>query len=103
HLYVADYASNAIRKITPQGSMSTFASGLDGSGGVWVDPNDYVFVSLFGADYSGTGATVLRIAPNGAVSTYATVGGLQDVIGIVGDGSGQVYATNWSTGAFFNI
>lgn len=103
NLYVADYASNAIRKITPQGSMSTFASGLDGPGGVWVDPNDYVFVSLFGADYSGTGATVLRIAPNGAVSTYATGGGLQDVIGIVGDGSGQVYATNWSTGAFFNI
>jgi hypothetical protein len=37
------------------------------------------------------------------VSTYATGGGLQDVIGIVGDENGRVYASNWAAGSLFDI
>lgn len=103
NLYVADYSSNSVRKISTAGVMTTLASGLDGPGGVWVDQNDNVLVSLYGAGLSGAGAKVLSIAPNGTVSTYASGGGLQDVVGIVGDDNGQVYASNWSSGTLFKI
>jgi sugar lactone lactonase YvrE len=103
NLFVADYQGNAVRKITPDGVLTTFASGLNGPGGVWVDKDDNLLVSLFGAGFSGTGATVLKITPDGTVSTYATGGGLQDVIPIVGDENGNVYAGNWASGTLFNI
>jgi hypothetical protein len=103
NLFVANYDEGSVRKITPEGVVSTFASALDGPAGVWVDPHDHVFVSLFGANFSGVGATVLRITPDGVVSTYATGGGLQDVIGIVGDENGRIYASNWAAGSLFEI
>jgi sugar lactone lactonase YvrE len=103
NLFVANYDESSVRKITPEGVVTTFAASLDGPAGVWVDPNDNVFVSLFGANFSGVGATVLKITPDGVVSTYATGGGLQDVIGIVGDENGRVYASNWAAGSLFDI
>jgi hypothetical protein len=103
NLFVANYNESSVRKITPEGVATTFASSLDGPAGIWVDPNDNVFVSLFGANFSGVGAAVLKITPDGVVSTYATGGGLQDVIGIVGDENGRVYASNWAAGSLFDI
>jgi sugar lactone lactonase YvrE len=103
NLFVADFEGNAVRKITPDGDTTTFAAGLDGPAGVWVDKDDDVFVSLYGAGYSGTGAAVLKITPDGTVSTYAAGGGLQDVASIIGDENGNVYAANWGSGTFFNV
>jgi sugar lactone lactonase YvrE len=103
NLFVANYDESSVRKITPAGIVTTFASSLDGPAGVWVDPNDNVYVSLFGANFSMTGATVLKITPEGVVSTYATGGGLADVIGIVGDENGRIYASNWAAGSLFDI
>jgi hypothetical protein len=81
--------------------MTTFASGLNGPGGVWVDDNDNVMVTLYG--YGATGATVLSITPDGTVSTYASGPPLKDVIGIVGDENGQIYVNNWFSGVIYNI
>jgi len=103
NLFVANYEESSVRKITPAGVVTTFASSLDGPAGVWVDRNDNVFVSLFGANFSGVGAAVLKITAAGVVSTYATGGGLQDVIGIVGDENGRIYASNWAAGSLFDI
>ncbi len=103
NLFVASYTESSVRKITPEGVVTTFASSLDGPAGIWVDENDNVFVSLFGANFSGIGATVLKITPEGVVATYATGGGLQDVIGIVGAENGRVYASNWAAGSLFDI
>ena len=103
NLFVANYGDSSVMKITPAGAVTTFATALDGPAGIWVDPKDNVFVSLFGANFSGVGATVLKITPSGVVSTYATGGGLQDVIGIVGDENGRIYASNWAGGSLFDI
>ncbi|HET7811752.1 MAG TPA: hypothetical protein VFL16_14375 [Steroidobacteraceae bacterium] len=103
NLYVADYQSNSVRKITPAGVMTSFATGLDGPGGVWVDGDDNVLVGLYGAGLAGNGAKVLKITPGGTVSTYASGGGLRDVVAVVADENGEVYASNWSTGTFYKI
>lgn len=103
NLYVADYQGNAIRKIEPDGTFSTFASDLNGPGGVYVDHEDNVIIGLFGANFSGTAATVLKITPDGTVSELATGGGLNDVVGVAGDGNGRIFAANWSTGELFEV
>lgn len=103
NLFVAEYRGNAVRKITPGGAVSTFASNLDGPAGIWIDASDNVYVSLFGANFSGNGATVLKITPTGTVSTYASGGGLQGVVAIVGDENGEMYAANWMSGTVFKI
>jgi hypothetical protein len=103
NLFFADYNGSAVRKITPAGVMTTVASALDGPAGLWVDQDDNLLVTLYGANFSGTGATVLKIAPDGAISTYASGAPLQDLIGITGDENGQVYVANYSGGKIFNI
>jgi hypothetical protein len=104
NLFVADWQGNALRKVTPDGVMTTIASGLNGPGGAWVDKDDNVLVSLYGTGSgAGSGATVLKITPDGTVSTYASGAPLQDVVTILTDENNNVYAGNWASGTIFNI
>lgn len=103
NLFVADYRGNAIRRVAPDGIVSTVASNLDGPAGIYVDANDNVIVGMFGANGGGDGAAVLSISPAGEVSTLAQGGGLSDVIGVVGDEEGNIYAGNWSSGEFYRV
>lgn len=91
HVYVADTDNNRIRKITPQGMVTTFsgegtrgfADGPRGTArfyypnGVAVDAMGVVYV----ADASNT--RVRRVSPGGTVTTLAgdEVGGYADAIG----------------------
>lgn len=103
NLFVAAYQDNAVYKITPEGERSTFAGSLNGPAGVWVDSDDNVYVSEFGAGFSGTGARVLRFTAEGVRSVYAEGGGLLDVIGITGNDEGEVFVGNWASGRLYNI
>ena len=103
NLFVADYKANEIKRVTPDGVVSTFASGLDGPAGVYVDGDDNVIVGLYGAKYSGKAATVLRITPGGVSSVLAQGNGLMDVIGVVGDENGEVYAGNYKGRQLYKV
>jgi sugar lactone lactonase YvrE len=113
NLYVADNANHTIRKISPQGIVSTFAGSpdqpgsTDGTGsaarfqlpkGVAVDPNGNVYVADSGNH------TVRKITPAGVVTTLAGLAGQSgstdgtgsaarffNPIGIFADASGNVY------------
>ncbi|WP_455678347.1 DUF6443 domain-containing protein [Sphingobacterium faecium] len=67
NIYVAEYVIGNIRKITPAGVVSTFATGFTNPMGVTVDGSGNVYVS----DASNR---IRKITPAGAVSIYAGTG-----------------------------
>ena len=118
NVYVADAVNNTIRKITPAGTVSTFAGSAgvfgsaDGTGpgasfnvprGVATDSADNVYVS------DGNNHTVRKITPAGTVTTLAGTAGLTGSAdgtgatarfnspgGLAADSAGHVYVTDGS-------
>jgi sugar lactone lactonase YvrE len=69
NLYVSHFAEgdgNAVRKITPSGVVSTFATGISGPAELTTDAQGNVYVS------GSEAGRIYRITPAGAVSVYAT-------------------------------
>jgi len=115
-VYVADTGNDTIRKITPEGVVSTFAgtAGMTGSAdgtraaarfnqprGVATDSADNVYVADAAND------TIRKITPEGVVSTFAGTAGMSGSvdgagaaarfygpIGLAVDGSGNVYVAD---------
>ncbi|WP_353195651.1 IPT/TIG domain-containing protein [Parapedobacter defluvii] len=109
NVYVADAGNHCIRKITPQGEVSTFAgTGVAGyaDGGadqaqfdtpfdVAVDQDNNVFVA------DTWNAKLRKITPEGTVSTVTGVG---DIVGIAIDPrNNQVLVSSLTNGAIYRV
>lgn len=92
NLYVADTAVDSVVKIAPDGTQSTFATGLDEPDGLAVDANDNVYVAN---NANGFGLTLSKITPAGVSTTYAT--GLAAPAGLTFDAYGNLYVANGAT------
>ena len=110
NVYVADFANNAIREITPAGVVSTLAGGpindqygvvaggsADGTGAaaqfngpaaVAVDTAGNVYV----ADMNNN--AIRMVAPGGVVTTLAGAGQFTSPSGVAVDGAGNVYVAD---------
>ena len=100
NVYVADAGNNSIRKITPGGQVSTFATGFNNPGGLAVDGIGNVYVADSGNNL------IKEITPGGAVSVFAGNGsnassdgigvaaGFSSPTGIAIDNSGYLYITD---------
>ena len=86
--FVADQGNYVIRKITPDGLVSTFASGLFNPTALAFDPSGNLFASDI-ASYS-----ISKITPAGVVSSFpitGTDGSFNKAWGLVCDQSGNLY------------
>lgn len=75
NLYVSDVGNNAVRKITPAGVVSTFATGFDFPRELRVDGTGNVYVA------EQNGNTIKRISPDGEITIIAG-GGKKDASGV---------------------
>jgi sugar lactone lactonase YvrE len=105
NLYVADQFNNAIRKITPDGQVSTFAGALgtggqvDGIGGAARLTRPVgLCIDATGNLYVTDSAKIRKISPSGLVTTVATIefgatGVAVDATGVAVDATGSLYVT----------
>lgn len=88
--------------VAAQVRVETLATNFNASGGVTVDADGNVFVGDFGQNLNNAnGANVLRIAPDGQVSTYAT--GFSGASGNTIGPDGALYQANIQSGQIFRI
>ncbi|HEV2427901.1 MAG TPA: hypothetical protein VGS61_06755, partial [Acidimicrobiales bacterium] len=80
-LYVDTYYSGVIYKVTPAGTVTTFASGWVGLYGMAYGPDGDLYVS--------TGSVIYKIAPGGSYSVFATGAGGDS---FAFDSSGNLYS-----------
>jgi len=100
-LYVADHKNNLIRKITPEGVVTTFAgsgsaSSEDGTGTAasFNDPRDLVFDNQGNLFVVSKGGHLIRkITPEGVVTTFAGSGSAG---GVDGTGIAATFNKPWS-------
>ncbi len=97
NLYVANVNSATINKITPDGTVSVFASGggLDFPYALAVDVSGSLYASNLG------NGTISRIAPDGSVSLFAS--GLNRPHGLTFGPGGDLFASNFEDATVLRI
>jgi sugar lactone lactonase YvrE len=91
NLFVADSDTGNILELGPNGTQSTFASGLDAPMALAFDGAGNLFVTC------RYGNNVVKITPSGAQSIFAS--GLNEPIGLAFDSSGDLFVGNWNGGS----
>jgi sugar lactone lactonase YvrE len=102
NLFVTNFNNATVSKVTPDGQVEEFAQVLVGPSGITSDPAGNLYVSHYGVG-NGDGDTVLKITPEGEVSTYATGGYLDAPIGTAIDENGNLYVANFNNGLIIQI
>ncbi|MES2581195.1 MAG: hypothetical protein V4627_00635 [Pseudomonadota bacterium] len=123
NVYVADHDNNAIRKISPQGQVTTLVTGSPmGPVGVAVDPagNIYATGDVLALPYFGSyryhGGNAYKISSTGVVTAVAGGGSASGqvdgpaasarfnyVAGIAVDGAGNVFVADYNNNAIRKI
>lgn len=123
NVYVSDFGNNAIRKITPDGTVSTFAGGngvgyADGKGatvkfynpsGLVIDAQGNIYVADKGNNVirkiiaDGTVSTVAGIKTAGYADAAATLAQFNNPSAVTVDGQGNLYVADMGNNAIRKI
>src|SRR5215468_1286811 len=93
-LFVAEFGGS-ISKFTPNGTKTTFASGLGNPEGLAFDSAGNLFEADFGSD------KIFKFTPNGIKTTFAS--GLKAPVGLAFDSSGNLYEADALSGTIFKF
>ncbi|MCC8424806.1 gliding motility-associated C-terminal domain-containing protein [Mucilaginibacter sp. UR6-11] len=88
NLYVADAGNSAIRKISPAGVVTTFATGLNFPREIRIDGSGNCYVTEQNSN------SIKRISPTGVITAIATNGNFNGPIGLILDGRGNLYVAD---------
>jgi DNA-binding beta-propeller fold protein YncE len=100
NLYIANGAVGTISKVTPGGTVTTFASALSNVAGLAFDSSGNLYVANLYDPYISTdtstgpfsgGGNILKITPAGVISIFAPS---VNPFGLAFDGSGNLYVSN---------
>jgi sugar lactone lactonase YvrE len=94
-LFVSDPSTNTIYKFAPDGTRSTFATGLNAPLGLAFDGEG----NLFEAD--NVSGTIYKFAPDGTPSTFAT--GLNEPTGLACDSAGNLFVSDTPNGTIYKF
>lgn len=98
NLYQSNIAGSFLSKITPEGSVQTFASvGIAGPVGVAVGAGDTVYVANCGSN------SIAKVDPSGLSSVWASSSLLACPNGLTIDTSGNLYTCNFGNGNIIKI
>lgn len=89
-LYETDLSSGTVFKFAPDGSQSSYASGLAAPVGLAFDGKGNTYISDAG------GGSIVKVAPDGSQSVFAIVE--EGPTGLAFDGSGNLFASVFNTG-----
>jgi sugar lactone lactonase YvrE len=90
NLYAANHPGNQVYEVTPDGVVSTFATGIAHPAGLTFDSSGNLYVAEVDSNQ------ISRINPGGVVSTFAT--GIATPVGLAFDGSGNLYVSSQTGG-----
>jgi len=97
-IYVADFGASLslqtgtnVYRVTLDGEVAVFATGLSGASGNAFDSQGNLFQSNI------SGGRISKITPDGTVSTFTTSNIIQGPVGVAVDENDNVYTTNCKT------
>lgn len=97
-LYVSEPSSGDISKFAPDGTKSTFASGLDHPGGLAFDRAGNLFVAS-----AGQPGSILKFTPSGERSVFASGFSIPGALAFDGAGNLYVVDNTGDTGGIFQF
>ena len=96
NIYVSDFVTSVF-KITPSGSISTYATGLSFPDGIDFGPGGELYVANRGTNQ------VMVVPPGGGVASVFGASGLSTPLDVLADDSGNVFAANFGNGTLSKI
>lgn len=94
-LYVSDKTGSTVRKITPDGKVTTFATGFNGPAGMAFDSHGNLYVANYALENASPtdvrSGTISKVSPTGEVTDY--VSGLRAPYSMFIDELDHIYVT----------
>lgn len=97
HLYVVDNTANKIFKLSAQGAFLDTIAATNPSGIIKTLHSDTMIVTLYG------GNALLKLSPNGTLSTWHQGAPLNGPVGLAYDALGQLYTANFENRRIYRV